>query len=214
MLDLYQSHLDVSGPSPLRCENNLEITGPRRVVKSFIRRNTRRDNGLLSFNKLIPAPYYVKNHYNKSKFSRWAAESWGSSTDTFLSFDIKLGNIYEEDDDSLRVVLNFHTQYAAPSVWLAVASKKYRRLTFKLWFDEPELEGSGAFYYDGGRLNIKESWKTERSYLKVKCAVKSCYARLSGLSAKERQVSLGGDVSTLCCAEHKFYQAVLEGASS
>jgi hypothetical protein len=213
VLDLYQSHLDVSGPSPFLCQNHLEVSGPSRIIKRFIRRNTRRDNGIISFSKLVPAPYYVKNHYNRSKFGYWAFEHWGSSSDAFLSFNLKPENVYQESNDNLRLVLSFYTHYTPPNLWLALASRKYKKLTFRLWFDEPESAGAGALYYNNGILNLQESWKAKNSYLKTRCAVKYCRNRLVGLSARERQDSLGKDVSKLCCHEHKFYQTILESES-
>lgn len=144
---------------PNWCHNTLTVTG--KEVSEF-KKKAKSNESALSFNNFVPMPEELKNtkspdeknpklikKYGADNWYDWACINWGTK------WDIEAKLIKDKKNE---LVYKFNTAWCPPFPWLAVVSRKFARLKFKIEYFDESVSFEGFANIENGKV-ISDDYK-------------------------------------------------------
>ena len=159
---------------PNYCLNNLDISGTKSDILSFIEQNKKGEQ-YLDFNGSVPMPEElvgtrapnldINSEKSKELFAKYGACDWYDWS--ILNWGTKWNATCIEDwyiaEDGITAQINFDTAWGQPTEWLIAASKKYPNIEFGLEFYEEGNCFIGYYKIINGQFLVKNepAWDSE-----------------------------------------------------
>ena len=122
---------------PNWCNNTLAVRGSKKQLMEF-KKKVKSEDSELCMDNLIREPNKFRNlEYLTGDVSKWRHSNWGTRC------DITDAELWDEGDDFL--VYHFVSKWCPPDQFILHSSKKYKKLSFQLRYDEPGMGFVGLF---------------------------------------------------------------------
>jgi hypothetical protein len=110
---------------PNWCENKLTVSGDKKEIKKFKLLAKGKDSDLI-LNNFVPLPKNIKE--KEGAWYEWQIENWGTK------WDINAKLTYNDEN---YLEYEFDSAWSPPSEWIKQVGQKYKKLDFRLKYDEP-----------------------------------------------------------------------------
>jgi len=158
---------------PNWCNNTLEVWGDKEQIKEFKKKGrvSRKDDKTdLSLDRFVPIPKELKGttapskktdrrlikKYGADNWYDWRLNNWGTKWDVdaeLVNENIPRSKKYNEG----FLVYVFDSAWSPPIEWLEKMCKQYKKLRFKLKYEEPLMGFMGVAIAENGEITSNQS---------------------------------------------------------